>query len=146
MIAKGHPYYNKSWYGSYRSMICRCYRKKNPNYEQYGGRGIVVYDEWLDIRNFEKWVKESNYKEGLTLDRIDVNGNYEPSNCKWSTMKEQGNNRTNTIYIEYNGEIHTLTEWSEITKIKRSILVNRWYRGDRNERLFRKARNYGCNN
>ena len=138
-LIKGKSFYNKPWYNSYRSMLDRCYRKNANNYSDYGGRGIKVCEEWLNIENFEKWVKESNYKKGLTIDRIDVNGNYEPSNCRWATKKEQDNNRRNTVYIEHNGVFHTISEWAEITGINRSTLNNRYYRGKRGEELFKKG-------
>ena len=137
-LIKGKSFYNKSWYNSYRSMMDRCYREKASNYYLYGGRGIKVCDEWHNIENFEKWVETSGYKKGLTLDRIDVNGNYEPNNCRWATMKEQDNNRRNTIYIEHNGEVHTISEWAEITGINRRTLNSRYYRGIRGDKLFKK--------
>lgn len=133
---KGKSFYNKEWYNSYRSMMSRCYNPKTANYEIYGGRGIKVCEEWHNIENFEKWVEQSNFKKGLTLDRIDTNGNYEPSNCRWATKAEQANNKTNTIVIEWNGEAHTISEWAEITGISRSTLNNRHWRGWDAERML----------
>lgn len=141
-LIKGKSFYKKPWYGNYRSMMDRCYREKNCNYNRYGARGIRVCEEWHNIENFEKWVEENPYFEGATLDRINVDGNYEPSNCRWVTMKEQCNNRSNTLYITYNGETHTISEWAEITGINRSTLNNRYCRGDRGDRLFRKVGKY----
>ena len=143
-LIKGKSFYKKPWYNSYRSMLDRCYRKNANNYSDYGGRGIKVCEEWLNIENFEKWVEESGYKKGLTIDRIDVNGNYEPNNCRWATKKEQDNNRRNTVYIEYNGVFHTISEWAEITGINRSTLNNRYYRGKRGEELFKKGEEKIC--
>ena len=128
-LIKGKSFYKKPWYGSYRSMMNRCYREKNCNYNRYGARGIKVCEEWHNIENFEKWVEENPYFKGATLDRINVDGNYEPSNCRWVTMKKQCNNRSNTLYITYNGETHTISEWAEITGINRSTLNNRYYKG-----------------
>ena len=145
-LITGKTYYNKPWYNSWRSMMDRCYRPKNSSYNRYGKRGIKVCDEWHDIQNFEKWVQENPYFEGATIERIDVNGDYEPTNCKWATMKEQCNNRSNTLYIEYRGKVHTITEWSEISGINRSTLNNRYCRGDRGDRLFRERRKYGSVN
>lgn len=139
-LIEGKTFYNKSWYGSYKGMIERCYRKKAHNYPFYGGRGIVVCEEWKDIEKFENWVNISGYKKGLSLDRIDVNGNYEPDNCRWATPEEQANNRRNTLYVEINGETHTISEWSKITGIKRSTINNRYCRGDRGINLIRKVR------
>lgn len=142
-LIEGRSFYKEPWYNNYRCMKSRCYRPKDPSYKYYGGRGIKVCDEWLSIENFEKWVKEHPYFEGATLDRINVDGDYEPSNCRWATMVEQDNNRRNTLYIEWNGESHTISEWAKITGLNRSTLNNRYYRGDRGDRLFEGVR-YKC--
>lgn len=81
-----HPLYS-TWY----MMRDRCHNPKNSRYENYGGRGIKVCDRWMDINNFIEDMY-SSYQEGLTLDRIDVNGNYEPDNCRWATNQVQGRN------------------------------------------------------
>lgn len=141
---KGKTYYTKPWYGSWHSMMDRCYNPNVHNYPMYGGRGITVCDEWHDIQMFEKWVEKSGYEKGLTLDRIDVNAGYYPQNCRWSTMKEQANNRRNTIFVTWNGEKHSLSEWSDILGINKSTLANRYWRGDRGDRLFEKVRYNRC--
>ena len=128
-IHKGETYYKKPWFNSYRCMMDRCYREKNVNYKRYGGRGITVCEEWHEIRNFEKWVEENPYFEGATLDRIDYNGNYEPSNCRWADMKTQCNNRSSCVILEYNGEKHNITEWAKILGVNRSTLINRKFKG-----------------
>lgn len=140
-MIENKSFYNKPWYNSYRSMMDRCYRENANNYQNYGGRGITVCDEWQNIEKFEEWVLLSGYEKGLTLDRIDVNGNYEPSNCRWATMKVQDNNRRNTVRVEHNGEEHTISEWSDIYEINRSTLSNRYYKGIRGSKLFEKAHN-----
>lgn len=126
-----------------KSMMDRCYRKKAWNYPHYGGRGITVCDEWHNIENFEKWALNSGFRKGLTLDRIDPNGDYCPQNCRWATREEQANNRRNAIIVEWNGEVHSLTEWAEIIGINSSTLESRYWRGDRGERLFEEVR-YKC--
>ena len=132
-------YYLKPWYNSYRCMMSRCYRPKDVSYKLYGGRGIKVCEEWHDISNFEKWVNDNPYFAGATIDRIDNNRDYEPDNCRWATMFEQDKNRRNSIIVEHQGSKHNITEWAAITGINRSTLNNRYWRGDRGERLFRKV-------
>lgn len=101
-------------YSIYLNMKSRCYYVKNPRYKNYGGRGICICKEWLeDFLTFKKWAEENGYSENLTIDRIDVNGNYEPSNCRWISNKEQQNNKTTSKFIEYKDETKTLTQWSE---------------------------------
>ena len=96
-------------------------RCSNPNqirYGVYGGRGIKVCEEWDDFRVFYEWAKSSGYSDFLTIDRIDCDKGYEPSNCRWVTQTEQQNNRRNNRLIVANGESHTLAEWSRITGVK----------------------------
>ena len=124
-LKKGRSFYKEPWYGTYRSMMERCYRKGAKNYPYYGGRGIKVCEEWHDIENFERWVLSSGYEKGLTIDREDVNGDYSPENCRWETRKVQANNRRNTLVIEG----HTVSEWADILGISRSTISNRYYRG-----------------
>lgn len=128
-LIKGKTYYTKPWYPSWHAMLDRCENPNVENYPMYGGRGIKVCAEWHDIQEFEKWAEQSGYEPGLTLDRIDVNGDYCPNNCRWATRKEQANNRRNTLYITFLGETHTLSEWAEMLGVNRSTLSSRYYRG-----------------
>jgi hypothetical protein len=102
-------------------MRSRCFKKSNIKYKNYGGRGITVCDEWKDNpKEFIDWCKVQNPSEDLTLDRIDVNGNYEPSNCRWSTLSQQGRNKTTTKIVMYNGiayDLLTLMETYAVVKI-----------------------------
>lgn len=108
-------------YDIWRAMKQRCYYKKSHNYSNYGGRGIVVCNEWLnDAENFYNWAVYNGYKDGLTIDRIDVNGDYEPSNCRWVTLQEQNNNRRSNRLITYRGKTQNLTQWCKELNIKRS--------------------------
>jgi hypothetical protein len=108
-------------------MVDRCTKENTHNYKDYGGRGITVCDRWLDVNNFIEDM--STRPEGTSIDRIDNNGNYEPSNCKWSTDKEQSNNRRSSRYLEYNGESKTLVDWSRDTGIKQTTIGERLRRG-----------------
>lgn len=88
----------------HRGIVARCCYPKNNQYKNYGGRGIKVCEEWLSLKNFGDWAITHGYAEGLQIDRIDNNGNYEPSNCRFVTPDVNCNNRRNTCYVEINGE------------------------------------------
>lgn len=107
----------------------RCYNPNNKSYKNYGGRGIKMSSEWkYNFIAFYKWAIENGYKDGLTIDRINVNGHYEPFNCRWITQKKQMNNTRVNVYITYNNETHTMQEWSEMTNISYSTLRGRYRR------------------
>ena len=98
----------------YKDMVNRCYKVNNKNYKNYGYRGIKVCSEWLnDFYSFRDWALTNGYADDLTLDRINVDENYAPSNCRWVTPKAQNNNRRNNVVVTYNGETMTLHELSE---------------------------------
>jgi len=98
-------------------MIMRCHNPNSTAYAHYGGRGISVCEEWREYLPFAEWAKSNGYHEGLTIDRIDANGDYCPENCRWATFKEQANNKTNNRYITYLGETKTMSQWSEIVGV-----------------------------
>lgn len=114
----------------FKNMKTRCYNKHFKKYKYYGGRGIVVCDEWLnDFMAFYNWSMNNGYNDSLTIDRIDVNGNYEPSNCRWITMKEQLNNTSQNVYLTYNNKTKTMSEWAEDLNLNYGTIQSRHYRG-----------------
>lgn len=131
-------------YTIWMNMRDRCNNESHHAYMNYGGRGITVCDEWNDdYLCFEKWANENGYSKDLTLDRIDVDGNYEPSNCRWATRKEQANNKRTNRVLTINGETKTLSEWSEISGISVSTIWARMnvYGWDEEHAVFTPLRN-----
>ena len=127
-----HEGANTRIYNIWSSMKQRCINPNSHAYKWYGERGISICTEWLGehgFENFREWSLSNGYEENLTIDRIDNNGNYEPSNCRWVDMKTQENNKRGNRIIEYKGESHTITEWSEITGIKIGTISSRLKRG-----------------
>lgn len=127
-------------YRKWTQMRARCRCKNDANYERYGGRGIKVCEEWDSYSSFEKWAFENGYKEQhkrneMTIERIDVNGDYSPSNCRFATSKEQANNRRNTKIIEYNGMRKSVSQWADYFHISYGLISNRLRRGWSMERI-----------
>lgn len=115
---KEHGYSQTKLYKTYQRMKNRCYNKKFPHYEIYGGRGIKICNEWLnDFVKFKDWSLNNGYKEGLSIDRINPDGNYEPNNCRWTTMFEQASNKRNNVFYTINGIIMTQTQWCRFYNI-----------------------------
>lgn len=105
----------------------RCYNSNHHAYKDYGGRGIVVCDEWNDdFMNFYQWSIENGYKKGLSIDRIDVNGNYEPTNCRWADTKTQCNNTRYNIMITYQDKTQSLKLWCEELNLNYDMIRARW--------------------
>ena len=101
----------KRLYWTYNSMIQRCENPNNKTYKHYGARGIRVCDEWHDRQAFFEWAYSHGYKECLSIDRIDTNGNYEPSNCRWVDKYVQLNNTRRNHYLTMNGKTLTIKQW-----------------------------------
>jgi hypothetical protein len=128
----------------FNGMKDRCYNPLSRRYSSYGGRGISICDEWLfDVRVFVKWALENGYSDRLTIDRIDPNGNYSPSNCRFADKVRQANNKTSNHLITWNNEIHTATEWARILRVAPEAVHNRLSRGWSIDRImtqpFRKS-------
>ena len=128
-------------YNIWTLMKNRCYNPNACNYNRYGSRGIKICDEWInDFKAFYDWSISHGYSDNLSIDRIDNNGNYEPSNCRWVDNKTQCRNIRRNVLVEYNGKMITLPEAAEITGIDLGALRSRYRNGDRGERLFRPVR------
>lgn len=127
-------------YRIWKRLHTRCYNSNNPDYQKwYGARGITVCNEWLNsFELFRNWAMENGYEEDLTIDRIDNNGNYEPSNCRWVDLKTQARNKRNNHLITYNGETHCLAEWAEILGVNVRTLIQRVHYGWEDEQVVSK--------
>ncbi len=112
-------------YHIWSSMKARCSRKANHDYCNYGERGISVCDEWLEFIPFMDWSLSHGYNRSLTIDRIDGNGNYEPSNCRWVTNIIQQNNKRNNHLLTNNGKTMNLKQWSIFLDIPYKTLKSR---------------------
>ena len=119
-----------STYICWRNMKSRCVNPNSKAFPYYGGRGIKVCDRWLE--SFANFLEDMGVRpEGKTIDRIDSNGNYEPGNCKWSTVREQQNNRRITLSLTYNGITKTLSHWAEeygmsLDVLYKRVTVHKW--------------------
>jgi Fic family protein len=111
-------------------MKSRCNDPTNAYYNRYGGRGIKVCDEWYkDFMKFYNWSIANGYSDKLSIDRINNDKGYCPDNCRWTTAKIQANNTSQNKRVEYNGETHTIAEWSDIVGIKQNTITYRLKRG-----------------
>ena len=120
-----HGKYHTPLYGVWQMMKQRCLNPKHRTFKWYGARSISVCQEWLEFMPFYEWAMGNGYSEGLTLDRIDPNGNYAPDNCRWASWKEQMNNKRSNRLILAFGKTMTIQEWADATGIHRSTIVGR---------------------
>ena len=117
-------------YHIWRGLRTRCNFYKSKDYINYGGRGITVCEEWeKDFMSFYNWAMSNGYRDDLTIDRIDVNGNYCPENCRWADIATQSRNKRNTVNITINGETKCSTEWERILGICRRTIKKRYLKG-----------------
>ena len=125
-------------YEVFKTMHRRCEAETSNRFSYYGARGISVCEEWKDFRAFREWAHNNGYAEGLTLDRIDNNGDYCPENCRWATVKQQSNNRRNNVYIEIDGQLKTAAQWSDLTGIPYRTIYGRYKSGLTGKEVIRK--------
>lgn len=126
-LSTTHGLANKSKsYSIWKHITQRCLNKNNPSYKNYGGRGITICERWKDYANF--FADMGDCPEGMSIDRIDNNGNYEPSNCRWADKKTQANNTRTNIFIKHDGETLTIKQWSEKLSIPYLTLYQRIFK------------------
>ena len=124
-----HHYCGTRIYQIWQNMRERCYRKTNQEYHNYGGRGITVCDDWnSSFDKFKDWAFENGYKDDLTIDRVNTNGNYEPTNCRWATRKEQVNNTRRNRRFEFCGITKNIMQWAEMFGINYGTLRDRIFK------------------
>jgi hypothetical protein len=123
-MSQKHGMSNTKVYRAWRSMIRRCCNPKNEDYEFYGGRGITVAAEWMVFENFYKDMGEPP-SPLHSLDRKEVDGNYEPDNCRWATHTEQQNNKRNNRKLTFNGETLSMSEWSRKLNLSKLLIRDR---------------------
>lgn len=113
-------------YNIWTNIKQRCNNSNNSGYKNYGGRGIKVCDAWQDdYAEFERWAYQNGYNDTLTIDRINNDGDYTPRNCRWVDKHTQDNNKRTNVMLEYDGERHTLMEWSKIRGVSYHLLQGR---------------------
>ena len=121
-----HKGSNSRLYGIWTNMKSRCNNKNFPKYRVYGGRGITICPEWNNsFTSFRDWAVANGYSDNLTIDRINPNGNYTPTNCRWIGIKQQENNRTNNHLLTYKGVTKTMKQWAETIGISYNCLQMR---------------------
>ncbi len=123
-----HGMFGTPTYTTWGQMIQRCTNPKSKEYPRYGARGIKVCERW---RKFENFLADMGLKPaGLSLERVNNDGDYEPDNCKWATPLEQSRNRSNVIQFTHKGKTQNLTDWARESGIPKSTL-HRWYKQGR---------------
>ena len=123
--SRKHGMIHSKVYKSWAHMKERCLNPKAKDYKNYGGRGIAVCEEWQKFELFYEWAMANGYRDGLTIERKDNNGNYEPGNCKWADVVAQNNNKRNNRMIAYQGKKMNLSQWAGVLQIKYKTLHGR---------------------
>ena len=116
-------------YNIWKCMRQRCNNPKNPSYQSYGGKGIQICAEWQEYAVFRAWAYAAGYDDTKSIDRIDVNGNYCPENCRWADAKIQANNTTRNRYIFFRGKRRTMSQIADMLGVSYSTVQHRVERG-----------------
>lgn len=127
--SRKHGDFGTKLYGVWAGMKRRCYNPNTKYYADYGGRGISVCDEWLMYEPFKEWALSAGYEEGLSIERLNVDGDYTPENCKWIPLSEQNANKRISIRLEYRGRTYSIKELSKLTGLKERTIQARYYKG-----------------
>ena len=128
--SKKHGDFGTKLYGVWAGMKRRCNNPNTKYYADYGGRGIKVWEPWnADYSAFKKWAIGNGYEDGLSIERINVDDDYHPENCKWIPLSEQNANKRISIRIEYKNKVYSLKELSRLTGIKERTLRARYEKG-----------------
>lgn len=137
-LATTHNGTDTRLYGIWCNMKSRtCHEDNTAAWRDYGGRGIKMCDEWENsFESFESWAKDSGYNDTLTIERINVNGDYEPNNCKWIPPEAQARNKRNTIRITYMGKTFNIHDWSVLVGLPESVIRSRYHTGKTTEEIL----------
>ena len=136
---KGHRSGCDRLYRIWKAMRCRCNNPNFKEYYRYGGRGIKVCKEWGNYNLFRNWATEHGYEDSLTIDRINNNGDYSPDNCRWITISEQQQTRSNCRMLYYQGRVQNMSQWAKEYGLKKHTLKARLNRGWTIERALTEA-------
>lgn len=131
---------------TFSHMQSRCYNTNDKRYKDWGGRGIKICNEWMnDIEKFIQWAVSNGYQKGLSIDRIDNDGDYCPQNCRWVTLAENNQNRRSSKYYTYNGKTQNLQQWCNEYSVPRSMVNKRLEMGwDFGKALFTPKKTRDC--
>lgn len=130
---KKHDFRYMKLYSKWCGIKRRCLNKNDSHYMNYGGRGIQICSDWKnDFETFKNWALENGYKSNLSIERIDIDKGYYPDNCMWIPLENQCINKTNTVYMKYNGEIKRMVDIAKIENIPYKTISSRYYRYKKN--------------
>lgn len=123
-------------YMVWSGMKSRCLNTKAHNWSSYGGRGIRICDEWMNFEPFRDWALSYGYSRGLSIDRIDNDGHYEPGNCRWADVVTQANNRRSCVMVEIEGVMKNIAEWARLSGLSQEVIQQRIKSGWESNRLL----------